>query len=100
MATNNSTLESEIVGSTIRLTAEIQLIAGRDRAFDQGVGQMYRAVGSGSFQPVGPQTTITPTGQGTAVNETIVYTDSAVTNQTTYKYYYEIDINERSAIYE
>lgn len=101
MATNNSTISSEIVGSTIELTVQVQLIAGQGRAFDPGQGQMYRAVGnSSSFQAVGPQTSIVPAGDGFAVNKTISYTDSSVTNQTTYRYYYAVDINERTAVYD
>lgn len=100
MATNNSTIEAEIVGATIAITVEVQLIAGRDKAFNNGTGQLYKVAGSGTFQPVGPQTNIVPTGDGFSVNKTITYTDSAVTNQTTYRYFYEVDITERSVVYE
>ena len=97
MAVDNTTLSGSISGATIELEASINISSDSDKQFrGNGTGRLYRAVNSGSFSPIGPATTLVPSDSRFIVT-TVSYTDSAVSNQNTYKYYYSIDIEEEAA---
>lgn len=99
MATNNSTINAEIVGATVEVSINVRVNSGGSgiKLKEDGYGYVMRSTNNGSFSKVsGNYSLPTDGGEGFFIQRDIIYTDSNVTNQNTYKYYFEMEINEEA----
>ena len=88
MATNNSTINAEIVGPTVEVSINVRVNSGGSgiKLKEDGYGYVMRSTNNGSFSKVsGNYSLPTDGGEGFFIQRDIVYTDSNVTNQNTYK---------------
>ena len=100
MANNNSTINAEVSGSTVAVDIRVRLSIGSTNASfkEDGYGYVMRSVNNGSYSKVsGNYSLPSEGGEGFIIQRDITYTDSNVTNQNTYKYYFEMIVDEETA---